>query len=153
MKPILLASMLALAGCAHLQSEPPVGVRVEPTPDACLSPLTDHHTRIVIANHSNQKIAFNTYGSSGPPYVFFSDAFDVLAAQSLMQDFSSWEPILEHSMHPSHEVRLDPGDRAEFIVGASRWPSLGSKLLFKLQVRDTQWRPYLSEALQVCQPR
>lgn len=145
--------MLALAGCVHLQSEPPVGVRVEPTPEACLSPLIDHDTRILIANHSNQKIAFNTYGSSGPPYVFFSDAFDVLAAQSLTQDFSSWEPILEHSLPPSHEVSLAPGDRAEFVVGASHWPSPENKLLFKLQVRDTKWRPYQSEALRVCQPR
>lgn len=153
MRPILLASLLTLAGCTHVQPGQAVGLRVEPAPEACLSPLIGHNTRIVVANHSNQKIAFNTYGPSGPPYVLFADAFDVLAAQSPTQDFSSWQPILEHSMPPSHEVRLAPGDRAEFIVGLSRWPSPDSELMFKLQVRDTRWRPYQSKALRVCQPR
>ncbi len=107
----------------------------------------------MITNRSNQTIAFNSYGSSGPPYALFPDAFEVLAAQPLTQEFSLWEPILDHSMPPSHEVRLNPGDRAEFTVGTSHWPSPDSNLLFKFQVLDTQWRPYLSETLQVCQPR
>ncbi len=153
MRPIVSTSLLALAGCAHIQSAQPMGVLVEPIPAACLSPLISDDTRIAVTNRSSRTIAFNTYGPSGPPYVLFTDAFDVLAAQSQIQDFPSWQPILEHSMPPSHEVRLAPGNRAEFIVGASRWPSPDSELLFKLQVRDTRWRPYQSEALRVCQPR
>jgi hypothetical protein len=153
MRPILLASLLALTSCAHTPSYPLIGVLVEPAPAPCLSPLVGYDTLISITNNSNQKVAFNTYGASGPPYKLFPDAFDVLAAESPSQDFSPWEVILEHSMPPTHEVRLGPGDRAEFTVSTSRWPGPDSRLLFKLQVRDTNWRPYQTEARQVCQFR
>jgi hypothetical protein len=155
MRPIFLASLLALAlaGCAHVQADQPVGILIEPSSAACLSPLVGYDTLIAITNNSNQKVTFSTYGAAGPPYKLFPDAFDVLAAPPPSEEFSPWEVILEHSMPPTHEVRLGPGDKAEFTVSTSRRPDSDSPLLFKLQVRDTDWRPYQSKALQVCQPR
>lgn len=150
MKPILIASLLAISGCVHTPPEPLAGILVEPVPAPCLSRLDGNDARIAITNGSDQKIAFSTYSASGPPYRLFPDAFVVLAAESPLQEFSLWEVVLEHSMPPTHEVRLDPGDRAEFKVDMSLWPKPESRLQFKLQVRDVHWHPYTSKALQVC---
>lgn len=153
MRSILLVSLMALVSCAHARPDQPVGVLVKPSPAPCLSPLNGYDTLIAITNNSNQNITFSTYGAEGPPYKLFPDAFNVLAAESPSQDFSPWVVMLEHSMPPSHEVRLGPGDLADFTVSTGRWPSPDNRLLFKLEVRDTRWRPYLSEELQVCRPR
>ena len=153
MRPILLASLLAPVSCAHVLPEPPIAVLIEPLPVRCLSPLSGYDTRIAITNNSSQELTFRTYGASRPPYKLFPDAFDVLAAKPRSGLFSPWEVVLEHSMPPTHEVKLSPGDRAEFTVSTTRWPSPDNDLQFKLQVRDASWRAYQSEALQVCQSR
>lgn len=150
MRPALLALGIAVAGCTHVPPGQLVGISVAPVPNSCLEPLVGADTLILITNASGQKVAFRTYGAAGPPFKLYPGFFQVLAAAPPARDFSPWQVVLDEFVPPSHEVTLGPGDRAEFVLSPSQWPTSNNQEEFKLEVRDANYQPHLSEALRVC---
>lgn len=136
---------MALAGCAHSPSSADAGITIELDARGCLA-VASQDVLLRIRNTSAARVAFHTYGSSGPPYKLYPGSVELLTAPS----GEPWQVVLEHFLPATHEVGLGPGDQADFAYGPSVWPSGQEMGLFKLRLRDTQGRVYYSSEQGVC---
>ena len=142
--------MLLTAACAHGRPDSQAGVIVEPGP--CFD--SSHHDAIAISivNGTSRSVSFSASGASGAPYNLHPSAFAVAAADATPPNSEHWGVILEHFVPPDHEVRLGPGDRAEFRAYTSLWPTSSYPEKVKLRVRDTHGGLHESAPVPVCAP-
>ena len=144
---IVILVAIALAGCAHSSSAADAGITIELDARGCLA-VASPDVLVRLRNTSSGRVAFHTYGSSGPPYKLYPGSVELLTARS----GEPWQVVLEHFVPATHEVTLDPGDQADFSYGPSVWPSGQETGLFKLRLRDTQGRFHYSSEHGVCHP-
>jgi len=142
--------MLLTAACAHGRSDSQAGVVVAPGP--CFDSSSHDAITISIINGSKGSVAFSASGSSGPPYNLHPWAFEVATADGMPTNPEQWGVILEHFAPPDHDVRLGPGDRAEFHAYTSLWPTSDYPGKVKLRVRDTRGQLHDSDPVPVCAP-
>jgi hypothetical protein len=138
---------IALAGCAHSLSSADADITIELDARGCLAAASPD-VLVHIRNISAARVAFHTYGSSGPPYTLYPGSVELLNARA----GEPWQVVLEHFVPATHEVALDPGEGADFSYGPSVWPSGQEAVLFKLRLRDTQGRLHYSSEHGVCHP-
>jgi hypothetical protein len=138
---VLIAT--ALAGCAHSPAD--AGITIALDARGCLAAARPDVV-LRIRNTSAARVAFHTYGSSGPPYKLYPGSVELLAAPW----GEPWQVVLEHFVPATHEVALAPGDQANFTYEPSVWPSGQETGLFKLRLRDTQGRLHYSSEQRVC---
>jgi hypothetical protein len=142
---IFAAVATALLGCVHQPSAAISGVEVRL--GSCI-PAASPALLFTVINNSRERVSFRTYGASGPPYKLHPGALQLTS----VPENEPWQVVLEHFVAPSHEVSLAPGDEAAFVAEPSVWPSPGHKGTFRVDVRDTRWRPHSSEDLRMCHP-
>ena len=135
----------ALVGCVSRPADTLPGVEVRL--GDCL-PAGSGPIYVQLFNGSEERVAFRTYGSSGPPFELHPAAVQLQRSET----GEPWQVILEHFRPASHEVSLAPGDEAGFMVEPSPWPTVYEPGLLRVEIRDTVGRPHYSKELGVCHP-
>ncbi|MEF3081099.1 hypothetical protein V3391_02565 [Luteimonas sp. SMYT11W] len=144
---IIAVIATALVGCAHLSPSLDAGVAIELDAHGCIAAASPD-VLIRIRNTSNARVAFYTYGTSGPPYELHPGSVQLLDAVS----GEPWQVVLEHFFPATTEVSFGSEDQADFTYEPSVWPSGQETGILKLQIRDTRGRFHYSSELGVCHP-
>lgn len=139
------ALVLIASGCAHLRPESHGGVSVQTVPHNCLDLSVRGDALVEIINGPNGQIAFPIFETSGPPYNLFPYNLEIVPVDAEAKTLKSWRIANEDYVAPSHEVKLDPSDRAQFRVYSSISPTATSPGTFRLRVKDAHGLAYESE--------
>jgi hypothetical protein len=146
---IIATALIALTACAHQPLRPLEGVTIS-LEDGCFPEATPL-VKLRISNGSSTRIAFPTYGESGPPFKLHPYALQLLSSPTdAPWHPTPWQPVLEELMPANHQVSLGPGDETTFTVEPSLWPSSQEPGVFRLEVHDTLRRHYYSAVQPMC---